>query len=223
MCASELARALCLCAALLPVASSAAAQQPSHERDTIRRFQQQSAKLQQENTRLQQDNAALGAKLKQAEAERDRLNAQAAKLRKSSRALQAAQDSNAQLRAQLAAGEEKLREARQQEQRQLNELRAQLEQARTEVAQSTQRGEQQAGTLRAGLQQQQGRADACERKNQQLYTVTTDLIARYKTSRGAWEKLLLSEPFTGLKSVEVENLLDDMRDRARDAKVTGDR
>lgn len=223
MSASELPRALCLCAALLSIALSAAAQQPSHERDTIRRFQQQSAKLQQENTRLQQDNAALGAKLKQVEAERDRLNAQAGKLRKSSQALQAAQDSDAQLRAQLATAEEKLREARQQEQRQLNDLRAQLEQARTEVAQSTQRGEQQVSTLRAGLQQQEGRADACERKNQQLFTVTTDLIARYKTSRGAWEKLLLSEPFTGLKFVEVENLLDDMRDRARDAKVTSDR
>jgi hypothetical protein len=46
-----------------------------------------------------------------------------------------------------------------------------------------------------------------------------DLIAKYKENRGAWEKFLMAEPFTRLKSVEVESLLEDMRERAADAKV----
>jgi hypothetical protein len=46
-----------------------------------------------------------------------------------------------------------------------------------------------------------------------------DLIARYKANRGTWEKFLLSEPFTGLKSAQVENLLEDFKERAADASV----
>jgi hypothetical protein len=46
-----------------------------------------------------------------------------------------------------------------------------------------------------------------------------DLVAKYKENRGAWEKFLMAKPFTGLKSVEVVNLLEDMRERAAEAKV----
>ena len=80
-------------------------------------------------------------------------------------------------------------------------------------------GEQASAQLSTQLAAQTRRADACEEKNAQLYSVTMDLIDRYRENRGAWEKFLLSEPFTGLKSVEVENLLDDMRSKAKDSKV----
>jgi hypothetical protein len=59
----------------------------------------------------------------------------------------------------------------------------------------------------------------CETKNAQLYSVTNDLIARYKQNRGAWEKLLIAEPFTGLKSVQVENLLQDFREKAAAQRI----
>jgi hypothetical protein len=74
--------------------------------------------------------------------------------------------------------------------------------------------------LQATIEQQTGRADACEAKNAQLFSVTMDLIHHYKENRGAWEKFLLSEPFTGIKSVEVENLLEDMGEKAADARVS---
>jgi hypothetical protein len=69
------------------------------------------------------------------------------------------------------------------------------------------------------LKDETNRASACEEKNTQLYSVTVNLIDRYRENRGVWEKFLLSEPFTGLKAVEVENLLDDMRSKAGENKI----
>jgi hypothetical protein len=49
--------------------------------------------------------------------------------------------------------------------------------------------------------------------------VTTDLIDKYKQGHGAWGKFLLAEPFTKLKCMQVENLLEDMREKAAEPKV----
>jgi predicted nucleic acid-binding Zn-ribbon protein len=206
-------------AMLLAIGVPAGAQQPSHEREVMRRFQQQIAKLQQDNAQLLHDKTELEGKLKAAQSELDKAKGQAARLSKLTAAAQAAQSNNAQLRTELAAGEQKLRETQQHCQQELLELRGQSTELRSQVEQTAQRGAAEVGTLRANLEQQQGRAERCETKNQQLYSVTMDLIARYKANRGVWEKFLLSEPFTGLKSVEVENLLEDMRDQARAARA----
>src|SRR4051794_23856119 len=81
MCASDLTRqkALLLCLGLVSVVPSVFAQQPSREREAVRRFQQQIAKLQQEIEQLQKDKTEIDGKLKQATAERDRLKAQSGK------------------------------------------------------------------------------------------------------------------------------------------------
>jgi hypothetical protein len=75
-------------------------------------------------------------------------------------------------------------------------------------------------TLQGELRAETHRATACETKNAELYAVTLDLIKRYKENRGKWEKFLLAEPFTRLKSVEVENLLEDFREKAAAQKIT---
>ena len=212
-------RLLLVGAMLLAIGAPAGAQQPSHEREVMRRFQQQIAKLQQENAQLLHDKTELEGKLKSAQSELDKTKGQAARLSKAAAAAQTVQNNNAQLRTELAAGEQKLHETQQHCQQQISELRGQSTALRSQLEQTAQRGAAEAGTLRANLEQQQGRAQRCETKNQQLYSVTMDLIARYKANRGVWERFLLSEPFTGLKSVEVENLLEDMRDRARAARV----
>ena len=212
-------RLLLVGAMLLAIGVPAGAQQPSREREVLRRFQQQIAKLQQENAQLLHDKTELEGKLKAAQSELDKAKGQAARLSKAAAAAQTAQNNNSVLRTELAAGEVKLRETQQHCQQQISELRGQSTELRSQLEQTAQRGAAEAGTLRANLEQQQGRAERCEIKNQQLYSVTMDLIARYKANRGVWEKFLLSEPFTGLKSVEVENLLEDMRDQARAARV----
>ncbi|MFN9389406.1 MAG: DNA repair protein, partial [Betaproteobacteria bacterium] len=61
------------------------------------------------------------------------------------------------------------------------------------------------------------RTDA-EQKNVKLYVLSRELIERYR-SQGFWDAVRRKEPFTGLKQVEVENLLEQYRDRADEARV----
>ena len=196
------------------------AEQPPRERETVRRFQQQIAKLQQENAHLQRDKTETEGKLRLVEAERDKLNLHERKLANAERGSRALRGANTKLQTELVSGAQRLREVQTDYQRQLSDLRGQLEQSRGSLTETVQRNERQAAALTAGVQEQEKRASVCESTNQDLYVVTMDLIDHYKSNRGAWEKFLLSEPFTGVKSVRVENLLEDMRDRAQAARVT---
>ena len=208
-----------LLASLIAVVPPALAQQPSREREALRRSQQQAGKLQLDNAALQREKTETEAKLKAAEAELGKLKAQASKLKKATSSLEAAEKDNAELKSKLAATEERLKDSSQKSQEQLAALRQELALTQRSSADSMRQSEQEAGKLRGSLERETGRATACEAKNQQLYSVTMDLIARYKANRGAWEKFLLSEPFTGLQSAQVENLLEDLKDRAADANI----
>ena len=204
---------------VLLTATSTLAQQPSREREALRRAQQQVAKLQQENAALQRDKTETDARLKAAETEAAKAKTQVSRLRKTAGALEAAEKENTDLKARLATSEERLRETAQKAQEQIAAQRHELASTHGLLAETRTQREQEVGKLQALLTGESARANACEEKNAQLYSVTMDLVAKYKANRGAWEKFLLSEPFTGLKSVQVENLLEDFRQRAGDASV----
>ena len=206
--------------ALLLAASPTGAQDTkSREREALRRSQQQVSKLQQDNAALQREKAELEAKLKAAEGELSKVKQQVGRLRKNTTALEAAEKDNIDLRAKLTAGEERLKDTTQKCQEQIATLRRELASAQTTSAEAQRQSQQDIGKLQESLQGESARAGTCEDKNRQLYSVTQDLIAKYKENRGAWEKFLLSEPFTGIKSVQVENLLEDMHERANDSRI----
>jgi predicted nucleic acid-binding Zn-ribbon protein len=196
---------------------------PAHaqdrEREALRRAQQMISRLQQDNAALQREKAELEQRASAAEAELKAAKAQADRLRRTSGALRAAEKDKAQLESRLAQSEARLKDTVQQSGEQIAGLRKELQQRQESLDTTRREGEETSTHLSAQLAAQTGRADACEQQNAQLYAVTMDLIARYRENRGAWEKFLLSEPFTGLKSVEVENLLDDMRGKAKDHKI----
>ena len=210
---------IALLASLVSLTLPAVAQQPSREREALRRSQQQAAKLQQDNAALQREKTESEAKLKAAETELGKLKAQASKLKKATTSLEAAEKDNAELKSKLVAAEERLKDSSQKSQEQLAALRQELALAQRLGVEYKLQSEQETGKLRGSLERETGRAGACEEKNKELYSVTMDLIAQYKVNRGAWEKFLLSEPFTGLKSAQVESLLEDFKDRAADASV----
>jgi chromosome segregation ATPase len=58
----------------------------------------------------------------------------------------------------------------------------------------------------------------CEKKNAQLYEVSEDLMQQYK-STGLFSSLWRVEPVTQIKSVEMQNLLQEYRDKADAAKI----
>lgn len=189
------------------------------ERESLRRAQQMISRLQQDNAAPQREKAELEQKLKAAEEELRNAKGQADRLRRNTRALQAAEKDNAALQSKLAQTEARLKDTAQKGRERVQTLDKALQETQATLD-TTRRGSEQANDqLSTQLAAQTRRAQACEEKNAQLYSVTMDLIDRYRENRGTWEKFLLSEPFTGLKSVEVENLLDDMRSKAQDSKV----
>jgi chromosome segregation ATPase len=204
----------------------AQAQEESREREALRRIQQQFVKLQEENSRLREENARLQAtsseterNLKAAAAEADKQKKETARLRKRSNALRAAEDDNAALTAKLAAADERLKESQRASREQIDGLQNRLTDTRDALQKLHRDSQQTAASFNQSLERETARVTDCENKNAKLYGVTADLINRYKENRGAWEKFLLSEPFTGLKSVEVDNLLEEFRAQASKQRV----
>lgn len=62
----------------------------------------------------------------------------------------------------------------------------------------------------ATLSDQKAQVTACMRMNVQLYDAGKDLLTKYE-QKGVWDALAQREPITGLKQVEVENLIEDYR------------
>jgi chromosome segregation ATPase len=60
--------------------------------------------------------------------------------------------------------------------------------------------------------------DVCAARNVALYELGTEVLGRWE-HEGLWSRLGRSEPFTRLKRTELENLIDDYRARADDAKL----
>lgn len=207
---------LVLLAALLAPTAEA---QESREREALRRAQQQLYKLQQDNAALQREKLELQEKLKDAEQAVKSAQGEAAKLRRTARALQTAEREKEDLQAKLLEARQQSIAAVQNHQAQVLGLRREIEGLQLALRTTRLEDSQALAKLQGDLKGESNRASLCEEKNAQLYSVTTDLMDRYRQNRGAWEKFLLSEPFTGLKAVEVENLLDDMRGKAAENKI----
>jgi chromosome segregation ATPase len=201
-------------AVVLPVRA-----QQDREREALRRAQQAVSRLQQENAGLQREKLELQQKLEQTEGALKKAQGEAGRLRRASKALQVAEKDNTELQGKLAQTEARLKDTAQTSREQIAGLRKQLQDAQAMLEATRRDGQQAAGKLSFDLGAQTTRAEVCEDKNRKLYSVTADLIERYQENRGAWEKFLISEPFTGLKSVEVENLLDEMRTKAEDNRI----
>src|SRR5262249_35913005 len=169
----------------------------------------------------QRDKAELEAKLKSSQEEVAKLKTTRGSLKRSEQELAAARRDKTTLEEKLSAQEEKSKVTAQQYRAETAGLQANRVQSRAGAAQLERDGEAESTRLNATVTAASDQLQACEARNQQLYSVTSDLIARYKENRGAWEKFLLSEPFTGLKSVEVENMLEEFREKAAKARVRG--
>jgi chromosome segregation ATPase len=203
----------------LAIAAVPALAQEDRERAALRRAQQQIAKFQQDNAALQREKAELEQKLKAAEEALAKAQAQAGRLGRTSKALAAAEKDNADLKARLEVTQTNLTQTGERCQADIAVLRQTIAQTQADLEQAQQEGAQTRARLQTALDAQTGRAETCEAMNLQLFSVTEDLIARYKENRGAWERFLLSEPFTQLKRAEVDNLLEEMREKAEAARV----
>jgi peptidoglycan hydrolase CwlO-like protein len=62
-----------------------------------------------------------------------------------------------------------------------------------------------------------GEVKACATKNIELYEIGLQLIDQYK-NKGVWDSVAQREPVTGLKQVEIENLIQDYKLRLTNEK-----
>jgi len=219
MLAAALGTAWTLLPALLAMPAGAQAQQDkkgAREREAARRAQQALKKAEEEKAALLREKTELDDKLKAA-------TVRIGEAEKAARGLQGAVARARKLEQELAA-----------ERATVVDLKAQLEASGQRVAAAgalqteTQRSlgsrDVQVRQLQATLLQSRTQAAAeigsCEAKNAKLYAYGTELMRLYR-DKTAFDAIRQAEPLTGLKSVEIENVLEEYRDKLAAGRAGG--
>jgi len=91
------------------------------------------------------------------------------------------------------------------------ELKDKLVNTLAELSRSNNDNESLASSL--GLQTQN--FELCYENNKKLFDVNSELLGQYK-SKGAWDAVVQREPFTQLKRVEIENLIQEYQYKIED-------
>ena len=204
-------RSILVFAVAATLAVPAWAANESREKQMLRRLQQQAQQLEQARAQAEQDKAAALADKDAAERELEKFDAtkrqlagaRAARSRMEAR-LKAVQTDKYALAARLADIEKQLADSMALQQATAHRL------AQTESARKQTEGEL-SGTVR-DLQ-------SCRTHNDSLYTLGREMMQKYR-DKSCKDALAQAEPFTGLKKVEVENLLETWRDRLDREKLS---
>lgn len=190
-----------LLAMMALAASPSWAANDSREKQMLRRMQQQMQQLDQARAQSEQERAAALADKETAERE-----------------LEKARSDEAARKRQLA-GE---RAARSRTETELKALQAESEALKARLADSVALQQVTAQTLaqvESAKKQTEGQLagkahdlQACQTHNGRLYAVGREMMDKYR-DKSCQDALAQVEPFTGLKKVEVENLLEAWRDK----------
>lgn len=176
------------------MATSKDAKDAKKERQALRRMQQQMSEIQQQKSAVEQEKMALEEALKKnhSEAESHKRAAASAAIKASrlEKDIELANSEKAGLRVQLEQAGKRNEE--------LSSQRNQLESDLKNTA--------------AALAKQNEQRKHCETNNAELYRIGRDLVGWY-SAKGPLNAVLEAEPFTRLKSVEMENLLENYRDK----------
>jgi chromosome segregation ATPase len=188
--------------------------QAARERELLRRAQAAQKQAEDAKAVLEQEKAKAEADAKAAKAQTAKVSGAVARERKRADDLQADLDAAAKERAALQKDKETLTARATDTEGKLKTALAELAHARDALAAT----EKELAAVRQVAAQQSRSIRICEDKNIKLYGVATDVMAKYR-DQGFWDAVKRKEPFTGLRQVEVENLLEEFRDRADEARV----
>jgi len=164
------------------------------ERQALRRIQQQLSEVQQQKSAVDQEKIVLEEALKKTHGETESLKraaaSAAARVSRLEQGVELANKEKADLRAQLAEADKR------------NE----------DLAGQRKQLEQDLRNITSALAKQNEQRELCETNNDELYRIGRELVDWY-SSKGALNAILEAEPFTRLKSVEMENLLENYHDK----------
>jgi chromosome segregation ATPase len=176
----------------------------SREKQMLRRMQQQVQQIEQARVQAEQEkNAALADKasadieLKKLDATEHKLSTEQAARNRAESGLKSAQSELEALKTRLAETEKKLVDSLALQRATADKL------AKTESA--FKQTEQQLSGKREDLK-------LCQTQNGSLYSLGREMIQKYR-DKSCQDALAQAEPFTGLKKVEVENLMETWRDK----------
>lgn len=222
MCGSDMRRSLfaaLVAGALLAVSYPVLSQQDpnkqvARERELLRRAQAAQKQAEEAKAVLEQEKSKLDAEAKAAKAQAARTSGAVARERKRADELQVNLDAVTKERSGLQRDKEMLGTKLADTEARLKETLGEL--ARTKQALAAR--EKELADVRQIASQQARSVRVCEDRNLKLYGVATEIMDKYR-NQGVWDAVKRKEPFTGLRQVEVENLLEDYRDRAGEARV----
>lgn len=173
---------------------------------------QQMQQLASERTSLQAENAKLKKDLDDTRKERDALkNGQQALTRR----VQASEVSLKELK-ESAAGRASTQE---QELAQTKERMQELVAKFRETLQSMREIETDRTTSKQTLATRDQELKVCVDRNLALYKLNQEVLTRLE-HQGLWSRMAQAEPFTKIKRVELENLVDEYKSRADDQRVS---
>ena len=204
----------CLACGSVPAQQDAAGRQAAREREMLRRAQSAQKQAEEARAAVEAEKGKLADQLKDAESRAEKVAGSAARERRRADDLQRSIAEVTRARDALQADKDGLSSRLAAAEQQLRETQAELARTRRTLAE---REDALAQAKAFGATENAGRIDA-EEKNARLYALSRELIDRYR-SQGFWDAVKRKEPFTGLKQVEVENLLEEYRDRADGARV----
>jgi chromosome segregation ATPase len=169
-------------------------------REQARRLQQANRKLEQDKTQLAKEKAETEGKLKEAEEKLGDVQ------RKVAGANRRAADLTKDLEAQRAEKEK------------LAGQLAETEKRLAETGDKLRKEEGERKRLEALAAQQKQSIAQCEGLNAKLHEEGLTLLERYR-KKSCLDATLQAEPFTGLKQVEIENFVEDYREKLDQLKV----
>ncbi len=176
------------------MAASKDTKDAKRERQALHRMQQQLSEMQQQKSAVEQEKAALEEALKknhgEAESHKRAAASAAIKVSRLEKDVELANSEKSGLRTQLEEAGKRNEE--------LSSQRKQLENDLKNTA--------------TALAKQNEQRKLCETSNGELYRIGQELVDWY-SEKGPLNAILEAEPFTRLKSVEMENLLESYRDK----------
>jgi hypothetical protein len=191
---------------MLALPAHAADKKASKEREAARRMQIMQQQFSSEKAALEKDKSELSLKVEELAREAESAKQGAAQVERvrSSQARDLAA-----LKSEMGALQEKLR---------LSEKAHAdlLAQQKTEGD----KNQKQVALLQAAVAERGQLLGSCETKNSKLYELNREILAKYR-DKGLLDSLAQSDALTGIRSVQVDNLLEDYRDKLDAERIRG--
>ncbi|MEP7242123.1 MAG: hypothetical protein ABI885_00405 [Gammaproteobacteria bacterium] len=194
-------------AILIPASGPAGAQAARSGGAPNAQLMQQMQQLASERTALQAENARIKKELEDLRKERDQLKSgrQAVDQR-----VQASTAALARSTAQRDSTEQELTQFKAKTQELVAKFRETAETLRTVESEQT--------TTQQTLGTRDRELKTCVDRNVALYKLNSEVLTRFE-KQSTWSRVARAEPFTQIKRVELENLVDGYKDRADEQRL----